>query len=151
MLSLIYLFKTLNRTAHSFWCIPGVTLPFNLCCTKHWLGLWPQLGPFLPPSMGSIIQVARELSGDWQGCLHSMASSNLQLAGFLYNFIYYCLSQCVYLTALPPHKEANLPSNSKFLLLYCHIRTVIGITAFPVSEFEHLCTLLGAGRLRGKT
>ena len=50
----------------------------------------------------------------------------------------------------PPHKEANLPSNSKFLLLCCYIRTVIGITAFSVSEFEHLCTLLDAGRLRGK-
>ena len=50
----------------------------------------------------------------------------------------------------PPHKEANLPSNSKFLLLCCYIRTVIGITAFSVSELEHLCTLLDAGRLRGK-
>ena len=104
----------------------------------------------MPPSHCTVIQVARKLVGDWLGCSQSMPSSNLMLQDFFYNIVYYCLSQCVYLTALPPHKEANLPSNSKFLLLCCYIRTVIGITAFSVSELEHLCTLLDAGRLRGK-
>ena len=108
------------------------------------------IGAFPPPSNRNIIQVARKLSGDCWGWLQSMASSNLQLQDYFTIFVYYCLSQCVYLTALPPHKEANLPSNSKFLLLCCYIRTVIGITAFSVSELEHLCTLLDAGRPRGK-
>ena len=104
----------------------------------------------MPPSHCTVIQVARKLVGDCRWLFTIHASSYSQLQHFLYNFVYYCLSQCVYLTALPPHKEANLPSNSKFLLLCCYIRTVIGITAFSVSELEHLCTLLDAGRLRGK-
>ena len=50
----------------------------------------------------------------------------------------------------PPIKRLICPQIPNFYFLCCYMRTVIGITAFSGSELEHLCTLLDAGRLRGK-
>ena len=104
----------------------------------------------MPPSHCTVFQVARKLVGDCRWLFTIHASSYSPLQHFLYNFVYYCLSQCVYLTALPPIKRLICPQIQKFLLLCCYIRTVIGITAFSVNELEHLRTLLDAGRPRGK-
>ena len=122
----------------------------TIICIKHLAYYLASNWGTMPPSHCTVIHGLGELVGDCRWLFTIHASSYSQLQHFLYNYVYYCLSQCVYLTALPPIKRLICPQIQKFLLLCCYIRTVIVITAFSVSELEHLCTLLDAGRPRGK-
>ena len=175
VLSLVSLSVHKQSYIHCSGSISRVTCYHLFTYLKHWTGLhtlsgaflespninhdlcealaWSMasIGAFLPPSHRNIIQVARKLSGDCWGCSQSMPPAICSCM-ISFTILFIIAYHSVYiLQPSPPHKEANLPSNSKFLLLCCYIRTVIGITVFSVSEFEHLCTLLDAGRLRGKT